>query len=205
MYDAARPGMVAVGGGAMNDILYAPELYATRRPAPTPPEDLAVLRRVLTAPDVIRTGPLDRRVIGAAEIADHLRPGPLDDAAGEVRLAIVEPDLRSEPGLDTAVVVEIANHADRSLPHRDGRGVAVRVATRTIDPDGRADGWAHSPLPCDVPPAGTRIVDAYVRVPTHAGRYVLEVALRNDRGAWPDVVTRGQLDVTTRWGRFGLS
>ena len=49
VYAADRPGLVAVGGGPMNDTLYVPEHFATLRPRPTPPDDLVLLRRVLEA------------------------------------------------------------------------------------------------------------------------------------------------------------
>ena len=49
VYAADRPGLVAVGGGPMNDTLYVPEHFATLRPRPTPPEDLVLLRRVMEA------------------------------------------------------------------------------------------------------------------------------------------------------------
>ena len=44
-YEAERPGLVAVGGGPMNDTLYVPEHFATLRPMAVPPEDAEVSAR----------------------------------------------------------------------------------------------------------------------------------------------------------------
>lgn len=204
-YEQLRPGLVAVGGGPMNATLYSPEHFATLRPAPTPPDDVEVLRRVLraTADDPQGRGP-DLPLVGAGEIAAHVRPDPLADQGYAVDLRIVELDLRTEPGNDTYVLVEVTNTGPADIPHRDAPGVQVRVAARLLDPATGvpARGWGMAPLPGDVPPGRTRVVEALVPVPDAVGRYTLEVDLVNERARWFDRPTRATVTVADRWGRY---
>ncbi len=205
-YEAARPGMVAVGGGPMNDTLYVPEHFATLRPADIPDEDRCRLAAVVAAatagtPD----GPApDLAVVGAEEIAAHVPPDPLAAQGYRATLAVAELDRRTAPGNDTTLMVAVSNTGTAPLPHRDGRGVQLRVAVRLTDPaTGRpVDDWALSRLPCDVPPGETRLVEALVRVPGVPGHHTVEVDLLNERSRWFGCVARSDLVVATRWRRF---
>jgi hypothetical protein len=201
-YEAARPGIVAVGGGPMNDTLYVPEHFATRRPEPAPDEDVDLLRDVLTATE---PRPTSRHVpvVGAAEIAAHVPTDPLAGQGYRARLAVVEADRRTDPGRDTHLLVAVTNTGPAPIPWEDGPGVQVRIATRVIGPDGAAD-WTRTPLPCGIAPGDSRLVEALVRVPHVAGRYDVEIDLLNERARWFDCAIRTDLAVATRWGRYAL-
>jgi hypothetical protein len=203
-YDALRPGMVAVGGGPMNDTLYVPEHFATRRPVPTPDEDVVALRAVIAAEERTTRGVPDLPVVTAAEIAEHVPDDPMSPQGYRAKLRIVEPDLRTDPGNDTLLVAEISNIGDAPIPCRDMVGVQMRVGARVLDhnPVGRSGGWILVPLPSDIPAGATRLVEVHVPVPDEPGRYIVEVDLVNERGAWFGCATRFELAVTTRWGRF---
>jgi hypothetical protein len=203
-YDALRPGMTAVGGGPMNDTLYVPEHFATRRPVATPPEDLDALRTVIGAEERAVHPVPDLRVVTAAEIAEHVPDDPLSAQGYRAALRVVEPDLRTEPGNDTHIVVEITNLGDVAIPCRDGRAVQVRIGARVLDdgPGQAASGWILKALPCDIPPGAARLAEVHVPVPDEPGLRTVEVNLVNERGAWFDCAARFDLAVTTRWGRF---
>jgi hypothetical protein len=209
-YEAARPGLTAVGGGPMNDTLYVPEHFATLRPEPVPDEDVPVLCSVVKAarPAPDPGGPTpDIPVVPDGEIAAHLPPDPLAPQGYRARLRVAETDRRTAPGNDTTLLVEVANTGAAPLPHRDGRGLQLRVAVRLVDRASGAplDDWAMTPLPCDVPPGESRLMEAVVRVPGAPGHHTVEVDLINERTRWFGCVAHSDLIVATRWGRHAAT
>jgi hypothetical protein len=205
-YEAARPGLVAVGGGPMNDTLYVPEHFATLRPRPVPEEDLCRLRAVVGA-EPAPPGPApDLPLVTADEVAAHRPADPLAAQGYRVALAVAEVDRRTEPGNDTLLMVAVTNTGDAPLPRDDAPGLQLRVAVRLVD---RASGrplhdWARTPLPGDVPAGETRLVEAVVRVPAAPGAHTVEVDLVNERSRWFGCVARADLMVATRWGRHAV-
>jgi hypothetical protein len=208
-YDAARPGLMAVGGGPMNATLYAPEHFATRPLAATPPADIAAIREVLAATDpaLAPVGRFDGvPIVGTAEIDTHVPADPLLAQGYAAALRVVEVDLRTDPGNDTHVLVEITNTGRRTIHREDVAGAQVRVVTRLTHPEpGRVpDRWARTVLPCDVPAGESRVVEAIVHVPDRPGRYGVEVDLLNERARPFGAVTTAELLVATRWDRYAL-
>jgi hypothetical protein len=205
-YEAERPGTMAVGGGPMNLVLFGPEHFATLRPEPTPDEDLTMLETVLSATATSSRGAPNITVASAVEIAGFIPNDPLQEQGYRARLAVVEADLRTDPGSGTMVLVSVMNLGAAAIPHEDSRGVQVRVCTRLLDAEGAVlgAGWLRTSLPCDIPPGETRIAEAMVEIPDHPGRYTLEVDLLNERSRWFGCVATSELAVTTRWGRYSL-
>lgn len=207
VYAADRPGLVAVGGGPMNDTLYVPEHFATLRPRPTPPEDLLLLRRVMEAarlePDF--GGPaVNVPVVTTAEIAEHI---PVDGMAAQgyaATVRVAELDCRTEPGNDTLIAVEVTNTGTLAIPRLDSAGVQVRVATRLVDTRSLTPefDWTMTTLPCDIPGGETRLAEVLVRIPDRNGTFWLEVDLINERGRWFGSAVREKMLVTSRWGRY---
>ncbi|HLM18377.1 MAG TPA: hypothetical protein VK549_11190, partial [Acidimicrobiia bacterium] len=104
VYEAARPGLVAVGGGPMNDTLYVPEHFATCPPDRTPDEDVALLRSVLGASADRATRsptPVELPLVTADEVAGHHPVDGLQAQGYRATLRVVELDRRTEPGNDT--------------------------------------------------------------------------------------------------------
>ena len=196
--------MVAVGGGPMNDTLYVPEHFAVTRPRQTPAEDASSIRRVLDAPDPTSGVATSIPVVSGAEIADHLPVDRLEPDGYDARLRVLEPDLRTDPGNDTLLAVEVTNAGTIPLPRDDRPGMQVRVGTRVLDrrPGSPPASWTLTELPCDVPPGASRIVEALVSVPGSPGTYTVDVDLVNERGRWFGCAISFDLAVTTRWGRF---
>jgi hypothetical protein len=202
-YERARPGVLAVGGGEMNEVLYAPERHATRPLATTPPEDAALLRRVIDAPDA---EPVDLvpEIVTADEIAEHVPDDPIELGGYRVRLAPVESDLRTEPSFNTTVLVAVTNDGDVTIPHADGPGVRVRMCTRVLDRRAGAarSGWISTSLLGDIPPGETRVVESMVVPPADPGIYTLEFDLVNEEGRSFGATGVAELVVASRWGRF---
>lgn len=205
-YETHRPGLTAVGGGALNTVLYEPEHFATLRPQETPEEDAKLLRSVLDAPDIAAAASPDLPVATAAEIASHVPADGLDAQGYRAELGFVEPDRRTDPGTNTHLLVEIHNTGPLPIPRLDAPGVQVRLCTRVLDgaPGTPAQDWVGVPLPCDIPPGERRVVEAAVHAPTGPGRYRVEADLLNERGRWFGCSTRTELEVATRWGRYAL-
>jgi hypothetical protein len=210
-YEALRPGFVAVGGGPMNDTLYVPEHFATVPPAPVPDDDRAILEKVLAARGSAEPATSagindDVPLVTAAEIAAHRPPDPLAAQGYRVTLRVVERDRRTEPGNDTLLAVAVTNEGDAPLPHRDSPGVQLRVGARLRH---RMTGavltdWALTPLPGDIPPGESRILEALIRVPSEPGMHTVEVDLVNERARWFGSPAQADLMVASRWGRFAL-
>ncbi|HEY5878870.1 MAG TPA: hypothetical protein VIU11_08165 [Nakamurella sp.] len=205
-YERARPGMLAVGGGPMNDTLYVPEHFATLAPVPTPCADAEELTRIVATARGMTAGPVppDVPLVGAAEIARH-HPVDAADADGyRASARIVEFDRRTEPGNDTMVVVEVRNRGARPLLRRDTRGSQIRLGARLVESgtDRPVLPWALTALPGDVPPGASRPMEALVRVPAAPGRFDLVVDLVNERGRWFEHPDRAEMIVATRWGRY---
>jgi hypothetical protein len=208
-YDAVRPGLVAVGGGPMNDTLYAPEHFATRRLAETPAPDVAALRAVLAAavgPTATDGQWAEPPLVDATEIARHVPVDPLEAQGYAVALRVVEVDLRTDPGNDTHLLVEVANTGRTTIPRDDRAGVQVRVVARLTHPEpGRVPAWwARTSLPCDIPPGERRVVEVIIAVPDRPGVYGVEVDLLNERGRRFGAVATSELVVATRWDRYAL-
>jgi hypothetical protein len=209
-YEALRPGLVAVGGGPMNDTLYVPEHFATLPPAPVPDEDRAMLAKVVAARGAeraTRAGDGDELpLVTAAEIAAHRPSDPLAAQGYRAALRVVEADRRTEPGNDTLLAVAVTNEGDAPLPHRDAPGVQLRVGARLRDPVTGAivTDWALTPLPGDIPPGESRILEALIRVPSAPGMHTVEVDLVNERARWFGSPAQADLMVASRWGRFAL-
>jgi hypothetical protein len=203
-YDDQRPGMVAVGGGPLNDTFYVPEHFAVTRPRPTPDEDAEAIRRVLDAPDPPRRPSMSVPLVRHDEIAAHLPRDPFEPVGYAALLRVLEPDLRTDPGSDTMLTVEVTNTGPLPFPREDRAGVQLRLGTRVLDrrPGVPPSPWTLSSLPCDVPAGAIRIVEALVRVPSSPGTYTVDMDLVNERGRWFGCATSFDLAVTTRWGRF---
>lgn len=207
-YEADRPGLAAIGGGSMNDILYAPEHFATLPLQPTPPDDLARLREVLAAGaegHTAQTQSVDALpVVSAAEIAANQGEDPLDGHGYRADVRIAELDCRTDPGNDTMVLVDVTNDMAVTLPRLDTRGLQIRLVTRLLHSDSEQPlgPWALTPLPCDVPAGESRLAEVLVRIPEIRGCYILDVGLLNERGRWFECRDRREMLVADRWGRF---
>lgn len=205
-YEAARPGLVAVGGGPMNDTLYVPEHFATLPLAVVPDDDRLRIDAVMAAAsrDDVDAPPIDVP-IASADVIDAYHPAdPLAAQGYRATLQVVERDRRTEPGNDTLFVVAVGNEGDTSIPHRDSPGAQVRVATRLLDRETTepVGPWAMSALPCDVPPGQSRLVETLVQIPREPGAFLLEVGLVNERSRWFGCTTRAEILVAGRWGRY---
>jgi hypothetical protein len=207
-YEAQRPGLVAVGGGPMNDTLYVPEHFATLRPAPVPGEDAEVLATVLAARGTATPSDAGRDLplVSAAEIAEHRPADPLAAQGYQAKLVVAERDRRTEPGNDTYLMVEVTNTGSALLPHRDSPGVRLRLGAWLLDRAGDepVTEWALTALPGDVPPGESRLMEALIRVPDSPGMHTVEVDLVNEHARWFGVPARAELAVASRWGRFAL-
>ena len=183
-YEAERPGMIAVGGGPMNAILYGPEHFATLRPEPTPRRGSRGApcrarcrrrRRRGARPDLpIVTARRDRRA----------PPGRSARGAGLPRAAARSPSpiCAPIPATTHCSWSTSPTSARRRSRTRDVAGAQLRLAAAIARPaPGRSPtSGCCTPLPCDVPAGASRLAEAVVD-PATPGRYMVEIDLLNER------------------------
>ncbi len=153
---------------------------------PLDPADAELLGRVLDGPEPPRA-PLRGlpHTLPPTEIQRHAPVDRLPDAryAGSIELA--ERDLTF--GLDTrrGVLVRVTNRSEATWPGSDRPGFPVRTSYRVLRADGSvlvADGM-RTPLPIDVPPGQSRLVEVQVAVP-ETGDLTLEIDLVHEGVQW---------------------
>jgi hypothetical protein len=207
---AWRRGVVARGGGPLYDILLIPEHFATRAPVPIGGEDYELLSAMLVAPQPEPLAPTVATalpMVSASEVDSYL-PAPPDDAmVADARLRVVEADLRTDPGNDTMLAIEVTNVGSHLIPCRDADDVRVRVHTRLIDrrPGAPPPVIGSTALLSEIPPGESRIVEAVVRVPTQPAVHTVEAWLVNERGPTTSPRCRFDLAVMDRFARYVLS
>jgi hypothetical protein len=201
----ALNALPARGGGGLNDVILAPEHFATRLPVEVPEEDAAVLRNVLQAARPSpRRGLSGLPIVSARTITAH---HGRDRRRERVRLKIAELDLRADPGRATMMLIEVTNCGDttlRAAPDVASAGLVLRTLVldhRPGVPDVRP---AFTPLICDIPPRESRLVEVWIHVPSDKGVYTVEVDPIDELARILDGGCRFDLAAASRWGRYTL-
>jgi hypothetical protein len=180
-YERARRGM-RVAGLAHNSGFYLPELRADARRGRVPPEDVALIRRVLdAAPSTnrLRSGTIRRAQ--RAEIDAHWPGAPYDRELYSGSLAPLE-RLESLPaGAEHTVTVTVANLGRVTWHHGPEAAPLIMVGTRWLDASGAlSEEGIHTPLPSDLRPRSTLDLPVHVRAPFQPGTYRLSISLLHE-------------------------
>jgi hypothetical protein len=199
-YEAARPLLVADGGGRLNEAFYLPERRATP-PATTPvaTEDAARLAAAVTASG--RVAPVDpgRVELTDAAASGGLVPMHLPPTTYRGRLELVGRPPRMAPAEVRRVLVRCTNDGTEHWPGGDGIRPLIRPGYRFHDPrTGRVDEGPRSPFCVDVAPGETRVAPVTVVAPSAPGRYELEIDLVHEHVRWFDCGVRIEVDVAPR-------
>lgn len=186
-YEALRPGLQAPGGGPF-ELYYLPEDWATRPPATTPPETVALLERVLhpTAAPVTPVDP-DRVPLATRDDIDrHWDPRPLTGADYHAAIESLDTDLRLAPGRADALDLRVTNLGTAAWPGGLDREPLVRLGHRWLDADARVvdDSTFRTALPSSVAPGESAVVALSLIAPPEPGDYVVEVDLVHELVRW---------------------
>jgi hypothetical protein len=199
-YAAHRPGLVAPGGGELNERYYLPERHARLPLADVPPEDRERLAAVLGAPAVAAPRPARGPVeVGLrADFQAHRAGAALSDADYAAAIRLLERDHRMLAGETRNVFVAVRNRGRATWPGGTGQPPEIRMSYHWRDGDGELlvhDGH-RSPFPVAVAPGEECIVPVAVTAPADGGRLALGLDLVHEHVRWFGCETRVTMDVT---------
>ena len=199
-YAALRPGLVAPGGGELNERYYLPERHARLPLAAVPPADRAARGgRGRAAGRRLRS----RAGRGAGRAAGGLRGAPgrsrrcrRRTTAPSIRL--LERDHRMLAGETRNVFAAVRNLGSATWPGGSGLPPEIRMAFQWRDGDGAVlvqDGH-RTPFPVAVAPGEECILPVGVTAPEAGGRLELALDVVHEHVRWFECETRVAMDVT---------
>ncbi len=204
-YDGLDGRQLLEDGRPVSEVFYLPERYSLHPVAEIPPEDAALVSRVLAA-DVSRDRVLEREsVTGAPEpllagtvpydaVLAHWPERPLPRDAYRARLEwrrgrTPERDLsRLARGERRQAMVHVENLGSASWL-RDGRNRVFLSSRFFVQAPGGGRGplaleCGRFPFPADLPPGESTLLPFEVMAPDAPGRYVLAVDLVEEQVRW---------------------
>jgi len=201
-YDAEAPGRPAYGGGALSEVMYRPERWASGATRPVPDEDRELIDRVLAAraraageaptrPEAPSLPGMVPPLVPAVDI-DALATSPsLRPADYAVSLRLFEATdgdspLRLAPGETRPLYVRVENRGGATWRWGLDQQPLVRVSHHWRTPDGdvtRYEGL-RSPLPCTLGPGASAITPVWVEAPVDEGDHLLEIDLVHEHVRW---------------------
>jgi hypothetical protein len=198
-YEVLRPHLEVPGGGSINRVMYFPELYARRRPAPLPADELAAIGRVLGAADAPRAA-VGSVPTTSLEESDRWWAGrALSPSAYAARIEPFELPSRLLVGETRAVHVRVTNAGSETWPWGDV-GPLIRCAYRWLHPNGTAavQEGLRTPFTSEVAPGERVVVPLVVQAPEQPGSFVLEFDLVHEHVRWFGATCRIAVTVDAR-------
>lgn len=183
-YERERPGL-RQAGLELNHAFYLPELQDPPL-APVPPEDRALVLRVLEA-EQAPAGEAPELPRATREEIDALWARRELEYA--TTLAVQSAPARLEAGERAEIVLSVRNQSGDVLPPE-----AVQIASRWDD--GPPGLWTRLPAP--VAPRSEAIAPATVEAPPEPGEHVVELDLVHEGVRWFGAAVRVPVEVTAR-------
>ncbi len=187
-YEAARPGLQAPGGGALNERYYLPERFARRPVVAVSPEDRALIDRVIGARPTGAPAPEPAALefVPRAEVERRWAGRDFGPAGFRAELTVLEGDPWFRPGETRPLAVRVANLGDERWEHVEGTEHPVRAAYRIRRPDGSAvvEEGVRTPFPADVAAGASTVLPIRVIAPHAPGWYLVEFDLVREGVRW---------------------
>ena len=198
-YAARRPGLIAPGGGELNERYYLPERHARLPLAAVPPEDRERVAAVAGAPATAPSGPPQAPVaVGLrADFEAHRGSAALSEGDYRASIRLLERDHRMLAGETRNVFAGVRNLGTATWPGGTAFPPEIRMSYHWRDGDGEMlvhDG-DRTPFPAAVGPGEECIVPVAVTAPGEGGRYELGLDIVHERVRWFECETRVAMDV----------
>jgi hypothetical protein len=186
VYEAIRPGLIASGGGRINEAFYLPELRDSPSLRELDDVDCAAVAAVMegTAPEPSRE-PAVTRAVTLCEMDSRWEARAVAPDAYRASIAPLGQTLRFVPGESRHVFVRVRNDGSERWPCRLRQRPEIRLSYRWLEEDGseRSEG-PRSPLPREVAPGETLLAPVHVIAPDEALQLLLEIDLVHEHVRW---------------------
>lgn len=187
-YDAARPGLAAVGGDPLNESFYVPEARGALAWRPIPEEDRTSVDSALSgSTSLVPRSPVRPIPVVSASEMDRLWEGrDVSEGAYRASLKSYEPELHFVPDEARPAFFYACNESQERWPADLDHEPPIRLGGRWLERDGRvhtpdAGRWPFLRL---VDPGESVLVPVTVRAPAAAGEYLLEVDVVHEHVRW---------------------
>src|ERR1700722_1972322 len=193
-YEVAFPGLLASGGGRINEAYYLPELRHGLQLRDVPDEDRAPILRALepTTPASHSPAPKDVPFVALAEMDRFWEQRPVAAGAYRARIEPLKLTASLIPARPQPLFLHVTNEGTERWPAHLEEKPQIRLGYRWLNLDGspRADDGPRSPFLRAVPPGARILVPLAVLAPDDPGEYLLEVDVVHEHVRWFDSAVR---------------
>jgi Glycosyltransferase sugar-binding region containing DXD motif len=193
-YEAYRSGLLAAGGGRLNEAFYLPELRDSLDLRAIPEEDRAAIASALTGSSKPqRQGSVEHARFVSLEAMDRLWEGrPVDDDAYRATIEPREASITMAPSERRSVFFRVRNEGSERWPASLEQSPEIRLSYRwlTADTSGQVTEGPRSAFPHAVEPGERVLTPLHVDAPAIAGDYLLEVDIVHEHVRWFDCALR---------------
>jgi hypothetical protein len=188
VYEAWRPGLVASGGGRINEAFYLPELRAEVPLREVPAGDRAAIVRALDGAGELPGRPPSGVTahVSRAESDRLWEARPVSAGAYRAQIEPYVDEIGFAPAESRHVLFRVRNDGDELWPGGLHRQPAIRASYRWLEPDGTVivDEGARTGFPRAVAPGEAVLMPLHVDAPAAPGEYLLEVDLVHEHVRW---------------------
>ncbi len=194
LYEAARPHLLAHGGGRLNEAFYLPELRDSLELLPVPEEDRGAIARALDGSSTpVSTASVENVPFVSLEEMDRMWESRTVRAdAYRASIEPREPTLSLAPSERRHVFFRVRNEGSERWPASLEESPQIRLSHRWLNPDEsvHAPEGPRSAFLRVVGPGETILAPLHVDAPELAGDYVLEVDIVHEQVRWFDCACR---------------
>jgi hypothetical protein len=187
-YEVAFPGLLAQGGGRINEAFYLPELRSSLKLGPVPDEDRTSIARMLAARPATGLPPVveDVPFVSLEEMDRCWEGRPVADSAYRARIEPCGPTVSLTPAESRSVYLHVSNDGTERWPSRLKEEPAIRLGYRWLNLDGspHIEEGPRSPFPRAVRPGEQVLAPLDVVAPADPGEYLLEADIVHEDVRW---------------------
>jgi hypothetical protein len=198
-YEVAAVGLLAQGGGRINEAFYLPELRHDLELRAVPDEDRTAIARMLAATSTTVRGPAvgGLPLISLQELDRFWEGRPVSQDAYRSRIEPCEQTVAFTPGESRAVFLYVSNDGTERWPPSLEEEPQIRLGYRWLNLDGslHTEEGPRSPFLRRVSPGERALVPLSVVAPAEAGEYILEADVVHEEVRWFNCAWRTRVRV----------